>query len=460
MLDETTSKGGFDRKARLDALMASLDQTELTTETVSDFVALLAEDDSPDNVNRTKSMVNFMSVFMTPNAPANALGKGADPTVDPMGSLGLALVNAETPEEIAAVKERATQFAQGGVGYDPNVDGTYPGIESVDPDEVAPDQPPVEPPVEQPEAPPPPPTRPSRIDRRIARRAKQIEADRLAKELAAAEQQQKELELRMLQRDLDREDEEDAIAEEEYFDEVIDIPTQKEGTLETDPDRFADQQKMIGDVDDKLKKFQQGRRDEAANQAAVNAALAAIEDPGTMDVGPVRSIFDQLRDENRRRQQTPPKTPPETPPEPLTDPFNMGLPVPPPKPKKESKQDSTDDLLIASTRTEPLKSTPPTTGQGSDSGLLVGEMPKDPTDRMTLEEFDLTGQTTAEDLDSQTNALFKQISLAVEGGAMTLSEANKTLTDYARQGPYDQQKIGTFLSQLNEQFGSKEDALD
>ena len=43
---------------------------------------------------------------------------------------------------------------------------------------------------------------------------------------------------------------------------------------------------------------------------------------------------------------------------------------------------------------------------------------------------------------------------------MTLSEANKTLTDYARQGPYDQEKIGTFLGQLNEQFGSKEDAFD
>jgi len=138
----------------------------------------------------------------------------------------------------------------------------------------------------------------------------------------------------------------------------------------------------------------------------------------------------------------------------------MGLPVPPPKPKEESEQDSVNDLLIASTRTSPPKRSKPTIGQGSDSGLLVGEMPKDPTDRITLKEFDLTGRTTAEDLDRQTDALFKQISLAVSDGGMSLSEANKTLTDYARQGPYDQQKIGTFLGQLNEQFGSKEDAFD
>ena len=465
-------KDGFNPQKRINELMASLDQTELTTETVSDFVALLAEDDSPDNVNRLKSMANFMGVYMTPDAPANALGKGADPTVDPMGSLGFAISSAETPEEIAAVKERAALFAQGGVRYDPNMYGTYAGIESVDPDEVAPDEPPVEQPVEQPEAPSSPPSRPSRMDRRIAKRAEQIEADRRKKELAAAERQQRELASRNFARQVEREDEEDALAEQEFIDEMVDIPTLKEGTLETDPDRFADQQKMVGDVDVKLKRFQKEQLNEAnkkaVDQAAGDSALAAIEDPGTMDVGPVRSMFDQLRDENRRRrrsrQKTPsepsPETPPETPPEPSKDPFDMGLPVPPPKPKEESEQDSVNDLLIASTRTSPPKRSKPTIGQGSDSGLLVGEMPKDPTDRITLKEFDLTGRTTAEDLDRQTDALFKQISLAVSDGGMSLSEANKTLTDYARQGPYDQQKIGTFLGQLNEQFGSKEDAFD
>ena len=338
LLDETTSKGGFDRKARLDALMASLDQTELTTETVSDFIASLGEDDSQDNVNRLKSMVNLMGVYMTTStetfdAPASALGKGADRFEDPGGTLGKALADAETPEEIAAIKERAVRFAQrSSIGYDPNVYGTYPGIESVDPDEVAPD----EPPVEQPEAPPPSPARPSRMDRRIARRAKQIDADRLAKELAAAEQQREELELRNLDRDLERDDEEDAVAEQEFLDQ-IEIPTLKEGTLETDPDRFADQQKMIGNVDIKLKEFQQRRRDEAAkkatDQAVADAASDRIQDPLAMDVGPVRSIFD-----------TPPApTKPSGKAREEKDPFNMGLPVPPPK----SEEESTNDLLIA-----------------------------------------------------------------------------------------------------------------
>ena len=489
-------KDGFNQQKRINELMVSLDQTKVTTETVSDFVALIAEDGSQANVNQTKSMVNFMAVYMTPgaDAPASALGKGADKFTDPMGSLGNALANAETDEEVADVAARAARFAQGGVGYDPALYGQYPGVESVDPDEVAPE----EPPVEKPEA---PPVRPSRMDRRIARRAKKIDAEQREKELAATVQAKDDLELRNLDRELERDDEKDAVAEQEFLDQV-DIPTLQEGDLESDPDRMATQQKRIGDISRKLEAYKRAnlvslneeylaQQKEKDDQAVVDAALANIQDPYTMDLPASSTRQPTAVAEAKPTSTRQPRAVAEATPTPTrqpravaqaktasndgarpatdersNDPFDAGLPFTPPMEKSEPQPESVDDLLIAATRDGPPKRTSsPVPVDGIDSDLLIAEDPGEPVNfeatpgavettqnRMSLEDFDLTGRTTEKDLDSQTLALFNVIYQQVDNGSMSLVDANKTLNDYANRGPYDMKKIADFQSALNQEY--------